>query len=161
MGSSLTIRAAGPGDAGQILEFIRELAQYERLAHEVVATEEAIKSTLFGARPAAEVVIAEWDGQPAGFALFFPTYSTFLAKAGIWLEDLYVRQEFRGRGIGKSLLSHLAMLSLERDCGRLEWAVLDWNQPAIDFYSHLGAEAQDQWTTWRLIGESLKDLAQP
>ncbi len=161
MSSSLTIRAAGPGDAGQILEFIRELAQYERLAHEVVATEETIKSTLFGVRPAAEVVIAEWDGQPAGFALFFPTYSTFLAKAGIWLEDLYVRQEFRGRGIGESLLSHLAMLSLERDCGRLEWAVLDWNQPAIDFYSRLGAEAQDQWTTWRLIGESLKDLAQP
>ena len=126
-----------------------------------MATEEAIKSTLFGVRPAAEVVIAEWDGQPAGFALFFPTYSTFLAKAGIWLEDLYVRQEFRGRGIGKSLLSHLAMLSLERDCGRLEWAVLDWNQPAIDFYSRLGAQAQDQWTTWRLIGESLKDLAQP
>jgi GNAT superfamily N-acetyltransferase len=160
MGSSLTIKPAGPGDAGQILEFIRELAQYERLAHEVVATEEAISSTLFGARPAAEVVIAEWDGQPAGFALFFPTYSTFLAKAGIWLEDLYVRQEFRGRGIGERLLSHLAMLTLERDCGRLEWAVLDWNRPAIDFYSRLGAEAQDQWTTWRLVDENLKDLAQ-
>jgi len=161
MSSSLTIRSAGPGDGALVLDFIRELAEYERLSHEVRATGETIETTLFGVRPAAEVVMAEWDGQPAGFALFFPTYSTFLAKAGIWLEDLYVRQEFRGRGIGKRLLSHLAMLALERDCGRLEWAVLDWNQPAIDFYSCLGAEAQDQWTTWRLVGENLKDLAQP
>ncbi len=160
MSSSLTIRAAGPSDAAQVLEFIRELAQYERLAQDVVATEEAIERTLFGPSPAAEVLIAEWNGQAAAFALFFSTYSTFLAKAGIWLEDLFVRPAFRGRGIGRQVLSHLATLAIERDCGRLEWAVLDWNEPAIGFYRRLGSEAQDQWTTWRMEGESLRDLAE-
>jgi len=159
MGSSLTIRSAGPGDGAQVLQFIRELAEYERLAHDVVATEEAIERTLLGSSPAAEVLIAEWEGQAAGFALFFSTYSTFLARAGIWLEDLFVMPEFRDRGIGRALLSHLATLAIDRDCGRLEWAVLDWNEPAIGFYRRLGAEAQDQWTTWRLTGERLNDLA--
>lgn len=161
MSGSLTIRMAGPSDAAQVLEFIRGLAEYERLADEVVATEEAIERTLFGPSPAAEVLIAEWDGQGAAFALFFSTYSTFLAKPGIWLEDLFVMPAFRGRGIGRALLSHLANLTIERDCGRLEWAVLDWNEPAIGFYRRLGAEAQDEWTTWRLTGERLDDLAKP
>ncbi len=160
MSGLLTIRSAGPGDAVQVLEFIRGLAEYERLAHEVVATEEAIERTLFGPSPAAEVLIAEWDGQGAAFALFFSTYSTFLAKAGIWLEDLFVIPAFRGHGIGRAMLSHLATLTIERDCGRLEWAVLDWNEPAIGFYRRLGAEAQDEWTTWRLTGEKLDDLAE-
>jgi len=159
MGSSLTIRSAGSGDGAQVLQFIRELAEYERLAHDVVATEEAIERTLLGSSPAAEVLIAEWEGQAAAFALFFPTYSTFLARAGIWLEDLFVMPEFRDLGIGRALLSHLATLAIDRDCGRLEWAVLDWNEPAIGFYRRLGAEAQDQWTTWRLTGERLNDLA--
>ncbi len=161
MSGSLTIRVAGPSDAAQVLEFIRGLAEYERLADEVVATEEAIERTLFGPSPAAEVLIAEWHGQGAAFALFFSTYSTFLAKPGIWLEDLFVMPAFRGRGIGRVLLSHLANLTIERDCGRLEWAVLDWNEPAIGFYRRLGAEAQDEWTTWRLTGERLDDLAKP
>ncbi len=161
MSARLTIRSAGPGDAAQVLEFIRELARYEHLAHEVVATEEGIEQTLFGPSPAAEVLIAEWGGQAAAFALFFSTYSTFLAKPGLWLEDLFVMPAFRGRGIGRRMLSHLATLAIERDCGRLEWAVLDWNEPAIGFYRRLGAEAQDEWTTWRLTGESLHDVAQP
>ena len=160
MSDSLTIRVAGRSDAAQVLDFIRELAEYERLADEVVATEEAIERTLFGPSPAAEVLIAEWDGQGAAFALFFSTYSTFLAKPGIWLEDLFVMPAFRGRGIGRVLLSHLANLTIERDCGRLEWAVLDWNDPAIGFYRRLSAEAQDEWTTWRLTGERLDELAQ-
>ncbi len=159
MNSPLTIRSAGPGDAAMVLQFVRELAEYERLADEVSATEEAIKRTLFGPSPAAEVLIAEWDGKPAAFALFFSTYSTFLAKPGIWLEDLFVKPSFRGRGIGRKVLSHLAFLALERGGGRLEWAVLDWNEPAIGFYRRLGAEGQDQWTTWRLSGEELEELA--
>ena len=159
MSDSLVIRSAVPEDAAQILDFIRGLAEYERLSHEVVATEEKIEQTIFGSNPSAEVLIAEWDRQPAAFALFFPTYSTFLAKAGIWLEDLFVMPDFRGRGIGRALLAHLAALAIERDCGRLEWAVLDWNEPAIGFYRRLGAEGQDEWTTWRLTGEALHDLA--
>lgn len=159
MSNSLLIRSAVSEDAAQILAFIRGLAEYERLSHEVVATERKIEQTIFGSNPSAEVLIAEWDGQPAAFALFFPTYSTFLAKAGIWLEDLFVMPDFRGRGIGRELLAHLAGLAIERDCGRLEWAVLDWNEPAIGFYRRLGAEDQDEWTTWRLTGKELQDLA--
>ena len=159
MDSDLCIRAAVPGDAGLILQLIRELADYEKLAHEVVATEQALSQTLFGEQPAAEVIIAERDGEAAGFALFFSTYSTFLARAGIWLEDLYVRPALRGEGIGKKLLAHLAGIAVARGCGRLEWAVLDWNEPAIGFYRALGAVGMDGWTTFRLTGESLGSLA--
>lgn len=160
MSDSLLIRSAVPEDAAQILRFIEGLAEYERLSHEVVATEGKIEQTIFGSNPSAEVLIAEWDGQPAAFALFFSTYSTFLAKPGLWLEDLFVMPEYRGRGIGRELLAHLAGLTIERDGGRLEWAVLDWNEPAIGFYRRLGAEAQDEWTTWRLTGKELNDLAE-
>ncbi|MBB4634699.1 GNAT family N-acetyltransferase [Longimicrobium terrae] len=157
--SALTIRAAAESDVPLILAFIRELAEYERLLHEVVATEERLRSTLFGPRPAAEVVIAEMDGEPAGFALFFQNYSTFLAQPGIYLEDLYVRPEARGRGIGRALLGHLARLAVARGCGRLEWWVLDWNAPAIGFYRGLGAEPMDDWTVYRLAGDALLSMA--
>jgi GNAT superfamily N-acetyltransferase len=153
------IRAATESDVPLILRFVRELAEYERLAHEVVATEEALGETLFGARPYAEVAIAEEDGEPAGFALFFHNYSTFLARPGIYLEDLYVRPEMRGRGIGRALLAHLARLAVERGCGRLEWWVLDWNADAIRFYRSLGAEAMDDWTVFRVAGDALRRLA--
>ena len=155
----LTLRAATPGDVPLILRFIRELADYERLLHEVEATEERLRETLFGPRAYAEVVIAETQGEPQGFALFFHNYSTFLAKPGIYLEDLYVRPEARGRGIGRRLLAHLARLAKERGCGRLEWWVLDWNEPARRFYRSLGAEAMDEWTVHRVAGDALDRLA--
>jgi len=144
-----------------ILTFIRELAEYEKLAHEVVATEQRLRQSLFPdhGRPAAEVVIAEQDARPAGFALFFHNYSTFLAKPGLYLEDLFVRPEYRGRGIGRGLLSYLAKLGRERGCGRLEWWVLDWNEPAIEFYRRIGARALDEWTVYRLTGPALAALA--
>ncbi|HEU0301413.1 MAG TPA: GNAT family N-acetyltransferase [Longimicrobium sp.] len=153
------IRPAVEADVPLILRFIRELAEYERLVHEVVATEERLRATLFGARPAAEVVIAEDGGEPLGFALFFHNYSTFLAQPGIYLEDLYVRPEARGRGIGRALLAHLARLARERGCGRLEWWVLDWNESAIRFYRSLGAQPMDDWTVFRLTGDPLARLA--
>lgn len=156
---SLTIRVAREADVPQILKFINALAVYEKLAHQVVATEEKLRTTLFGARPAAEILIAEWEGQAAGFALFFHNYSTFLAKPGIYLEDLFVLPEMRGKAIGKSLLIHLAKLCVERDCGRLEWSVLDWNQAAIDFYLSLGATPMDEWTIYRVTGDALPKLA--
>ena len=140
----LEIRFATPGDVPLILAFIRELAEYEKLEEEIRATEEQLRRTIFGEKR-AEVLIAEAGGVPAGFALFFHNYSTFLGKAGIYLEDLFVRPEWRGRGIGKALLSRLAQLVRERDCGRLEWACLDWNEPAIGFYRNLGAQSQDDW----------------
>jgi len=155
----LEIRPAARGDSELILDFIRALADYERLSHEVVATARRIENTLFGERPGAEVVIAEWGGEPAGFALFFPNYSTFLGQPGIYLEDLFVHPEFRGRGIGKALLIHLAGLVVERGWGRLDWSVLDWNQPAIDFYVALGARAMGDWTQYRLQGKALADVA--
>jgi GNAT superfamily N-acetyltransferase len=156
----ISIRPASEADVPLILRFIRELAEYERLLHEVVATEDALRATLFGARPAAEVVIAEEDGgEPLGFALFFQNYSTFLAQPGIYLEDLFVRPEARGRGVGRALLAHLAALARERGCGRLEWWVLDWNESAIRFYRSLGAQAMDDWTVFRLTGEPLRRLA--
>ncbi|HEX5724623.1 MAG TPA: GNAT family N-acetyltransferase [Longimicrobiaceae bacterium] len=158
-GSALAIRPATEADTPLVLRFIRELAEYERLAHEVRATEEELRRTLFGPRPAAEVVIAEAGDEPVGFALFFPNYSTFLGQPGIYLEDLYVRPEARGRGTGRALLAHLAQLARERGCGRLDWAVLDWNEPAIRFYRALGARALDDWTTFRLTGEALDRLA--
>ena len=153
------VRPAHPGDCPIILAFIKQLAEYEKLAHEVVATEEKLQQTLFGEQPSAEVIIAEYQGGAVGFALFFTNYSTFLAKPGIYLEDLYVQPDMRGRGFGKQLLSYLAQLAMERDCGRLEWWVLDWNQPAVDFYNSLGAEPMDDWTVNRLSGEPLAALA--
>jgi GNAT superfamily N-acetyltransferase len=153
------IRPASEADIPLILGFIRELAEYEKLLHEVKATEADLKQQLFGARPHAECVIAELGGKPAGFALFFHNFSTFLAKPGLYLEDLYVKPELRGKGVGKKLLAHLASLALRRGCGRFEWAVLDWNKPAIDFYQSLGAEMMESWKINRLTGAALKRLA--
>ena len=153
------VREASEGDVPLILSFIRELAEYERLSHEVVATEESLRENLFGERRYAEVLIAEHDGTPAGFALFFHNFSTFLGKPGIYLEDLYVKPEWRGAGIGKGLLVRLARLARERGCGRLEWWVLDWNEPSIGFYEKIGAVAMDEWTVYRLTGEALEELA--
>jgi len=153
---SATIRDATKADVPLILAFIRELAEYEKLLHEVVATETDIAETLFGSKPSAEVVIAEADGSPVGFALFFHNYSTFAGRPGIYLEDLYVRPEARGKGTGRALLAHLAGVALARGCARLEWAVLDWNRPAIEFYESLGARAMDEWTVYRLSGETLR-----
>ncbi len=155
-----TIRFASEADVPLILQFIKRLAEYERLAHEVVATEEMLRQTLFGGRQVAEVLIGEHRGEPVGFALFFHNFSTFLGRPGIYLEDLFVLPEMRGRGFGRVLLSHLARLARERECGRLEWSVLDWNSPAIGFYKNLGAVAMDDWTTYRLAGEALDGLAQ-
>ena len=167
--AGVRLRGATRGDVPLILELIRELAEYERLLHEVVATPEGLETTLFGDHPGAEVVLAEWqvggmsagkgDLLPAGFALFFPTYSTFLGKPGIHLEDLFVRPSFRGKGIGRALLSHLAGVVVERGWGRLEWNVLDWNEPAIGFYRSLGAAPMEEWTTFRITGEALEGLA--
>ena len=156
------IRPATPEDLPLILHFIRGLAAYEKLLSEVEATEEKLGATLFGPRPAAECVLAFADEDtPAGFAIFFPNYSTFLARPGLYLEDLFVSPEFRGRGIGKALLLHLAGLANERGCGRMEWSVLDWNQPAIDFYESLGAERMTEWTICRLSGPALARYAAP
>lgn len=156
--TALFIRPATADDAGLIHGFIHGLAVYERLEHEVTATPERVRESLFGQHPGAEVLIAEWEGQPAGFALFFPNYSTFLGRAGMYLEDLFVLPEFRGRGIGKALLSRLAAIAVERDYGRLDWSVLDWNEPAIDFYKRIGARGLDDWTQYRLDGEALVRL---
>jgi GNAT superfamily N-acetyltransferase len=157
--SDFIIRPATDKDCPAILAFIKQLAEYEKLAHEVVATEEQLRKTLFAEHPSAEVIIAEYQNMPVGFALFFTNYSTFLAKPGIYLEDLYVQADMRGRGFGKKLLAHLAKLAVERDCGRLDWWVLDWNQPAIDFYQSLKAQPMEGWTVNRLSGEALKTLA--
>lgn len=153
------LRFATAADVPLVLELIRALAEYEKLAHEVVADESTLERTLFGERRVAEVVIAEHEGQPAGFALFFHNYSTFLARPGIYLEDLFVRPELRGRGIGEILLAFLARTAVERGCGRLEWSVLDWNEPAIRFYERLGARAMNEWTVFRASGEGLEGLA--
>ena len=155
----ITIRSATPHDLPLILELIQSLAEYERLRHECYATVDLLERALFGERPYAEVIIADVDGASAGFALFFHNFSTFLAKPGIYLEDLFVRPEFRGRGIGRALLQQLAVLARERNCGRLEWAVLDWNTPAIGFYKKLGAVPQDEWTVYRVTGDALEQLA--
>jgi len=155
----LSIRPATEHDTALILRFIEKLAEYEKLSHEVVATEAALRENLFGQRPYAEVLLAYWGGEPVGFALFFHNYSTFLAQPGIYLEDLFVDPEHRGQGIGKALLVKLARISMERGCGRVEWAVLDWNEPSIGFYRGLGAIAKDEWTVYRLTGEALQRLA--
>jgi GNAT superfamily N-acetyltransferase len=156
---ALAIRPARKADAELILAFIRELAEFENLLHEVVATTDDIEHWLFGERNYAEVVIAEWGGGPAGFALFFSNFSTFLATPGIYLEDLYVRPEFRGRGIGQALLKRVAKLAVERGFKRLDWWVLHWNRPAIDFYRGAGARAMDDWVPYRLDGAALVSLA--
>ena len=153
------IREANESDVPQIHQFIRDLADYEKLAHVVVATDAQLRETLFGKTPYAEVIIAEEDGTPAGFALFFHNYSTFLAQPGIYLEDLFVKPEYRGRGYGKALLARLAQIARERNCGRVDWAVLDWNEPSIAFYESLGARRMDEWHTFRLTGPSLDRLA--
>jgi len=157
--SRISLRFATNDDVGLILAFIRRLAAYERMSNEVVAEESLLRQTLFGERRFAEVVIASYDGEAAGFALFFHNFSTFLGRPGIYLEDLFVAPETRGRGIGRALLSSLAKLAVERGCGRLEWAVLDWNVDAIAFYERLGARPMDEWTTFRIAGKALEDLA--
>ena len=155
----MTIRRASPTDVPLILELIRGLAEYERLAHEVTATEAGLRQALFDASPGAEVVIAESGGEPVGFALFFHNFSTFVGKRGLYLEDLFVKPAWRGKGVGRQLLAHLARLAVERDCGRLEWAVLDWNEPAIRFYRGLGAQPMHDWTVFRVAGDALHQLA--
>jgi GNAT superfamily N-acetyltransferase len=155
----LEIRAATEEDVPLILSLIKELAEYERLSHEVVATEENLCDSLFGERPVAEVLLGCLGDDPAGFALFFHNFSTFLGKPGIYLEDLYVRPEHRRSGVGRALLTHIARLAMERNCGRLEWSVLDWNEPAIRFYRGIGASPVSGWTLYRVTGEALEKLA--
>jgi len=159
MPGSVTVRPAEPSELSLVLEFIRELAAYERLEHEVQATTADLAVALFGPRPCAEVVFACLESQPVGFALFFQNFSTFLGKPGIYLEDLFVRPAARGQGVGRQLLGWLARTTLERGCARLEWAVLDWNLPSIGFYRSLGAVAQDEWTIMRVSGTALERLA--
>jgi GNAT superfamily N-acetyltransferase len=153
------IKSATEADIPIILSFIKRLARYERLSHEVVATEQLLRKTLFGSRPTAEVAIGYLETKAVGFVLFFHNYSTFLGKPGLYIEDLFVDEEYRRRGCGRALLLHVARLAKERDCGRLEWAVLDWNQPAIDFYKKLGALTMSEWTVFRITGKRLDRLA--
>ncbi len=157
--AGLELRFAEPGDCQLVLEFIRELAEYEGLAQEVVASQDMLDRSLFGPRPAAEVVLAFLDGEAVGFAVFFHNFSTFLGQAGLYLEDLFVRPAARGKGVGRSILRYLARLAVDRGCGRMEWWVLNWNKTAIDFYDSLGAEAMDEWTVYRLSGDDLDRLA--
>ena len=156
----ITIRPAREDEVPLVLQFVRELAEYEHLLHEAVATEERVRRDLFGPRPYAEVVFACLDDEPVGFALFFHNYSTFVGKPGIYLEDLFVRLGVRGKGLGKALLTWLAAEAVRRDCGRLEWSVLDWNEPSIRFYKSLGAKAMEEWTIFRLAGDALVALAE-
>jgi GNAT superfamily N-acetyltransferase len=155
----LEIRAATEDDVPLLLSLIRELAEYERLSHEVVATEDLLRESLFGRRRVAEALLGYLGDEPAGFALFFHNFSTFLGRPGSYLEDLYVRPEFRGAGVGRALLVYLAGLARDRDCGRLEWSVLDWNEPAIGFYERIGAAPVSGWTIYRVSGEALEELA--
>ncbi len=157
--SATRIRSASETDIAVILDLIRQLAEYEQLAHEMAATEERLRETLFGSKPAAEVLLADNDLECAGFAVFFATYSTFLAQPGIYLEDLYVRPHARGKGVGSALLQRLAEIAVERGCGRIEWGVLDWNEPSIQFYKRLGAAPLNDWTKYRLTGKALDRLA--
>ena len=154
------IRRAERKDVPLVLDFIKKLAEYERLSHEVVATEEQLEKFLFGEEKVAEVVIGYEGDLPVGFALYFYNFSTFLAKPGIYLEDLYVLEEHRGRSYGKELLTYLARLAVEKDCGRLEWAVLDWNEPSIEFYKSLGANIMEEWLVNRLTGDALLKLSE-
>jgi GNAT superfamily N-acetyltransferase len=155
----LRIERATEKDVPLILSLIKGLSEYEKLAHEVTATEDGLRETLFGARPAADVIIGYAGDAPAGFALFFPNYSTFLGKPGLYLEDLFVLPEWRGRGLGLALMKHLAGIAVARGCGRFEWSVLDWNEPAIGFYRSLGARLMDGWSIVRVTGDALTRLA--
>ena len=157
--STVRVRPAERGDVPLILTLIRELAEYERLAEQAVGDEEQLERHLFGERPAAEAAIAEIGGEPVGFALYFTTFSTFVARPGIWLEDIFVREEHRRAGAGRALLQHLARLAVERECGRIEWTALDWNRPALDFYAGLGARPVEGWTIHRLDGDAIGRLA--
>jgi len=156
---ALRIAPAAESDVPVILSFIRKLAEYEKLSDLVVATEAHIREHVFGVNPVAEVLLAYWDGEPVGFALYLRNFSTFLGQAGIYLEDLFVDPEHRGKGVGKALLIRLAKIAVERGYGRLEWSVLDWNAPSIEFYRSLGAVPLDEWTAYRLTGEALEKLA--
>ncbi len=160
MQSSLNIRSARPGEESLLLDLIRELAVYERLEHAVEATPEMLAEALHGDDAVAECLLADWEGETVGFALFFRNFSTFVGRPGLYLEDLYVRPSHRGRGIGKALLLTLAGIARERGYGRMEWRVLDWNQPAIEFYRSLGAEPMDDWTVYRLDRQALSALAE-
>ena len=155
----IEIREACREDAPLLAEFICALAEYEKLSDECFVTAEKIDRTMFGPKAHAEALIATLDGKPAGFALFFHTYSTFLAQPGLYLEDLFVNPELRRRGIGAALFKRLAQIACERNCGRFEWSALDWNTPAINFYKKMGARAMDEWTVFRLTGENLKSFA--
>ena len=159
MPASITVSPATPDDVPSILSLIRELAEYEKLLDRVSATEGSLHRDLFGPRPYAEVLIGRLDGRTVGYALFFHSYSTFLARPGIYLEDVYVQPAVRGRGVGKALLREVARVALDRDCGRLEWSVLDWNKPSIDFYLSLGAVPMDEWTMYRLDELAIAKLA--
>jgi GNAT superfamily N-acetyltransferase len=156
---SLSINRARPEQSALIHSLIRELAEYEKLSHEVEATEAGIAAALFGEKPRLFCEIAEWNGEGVGFAVWFYNFSTFSGRPGIYLEDLFVRPAFRGKGIGKALLSHLASLGVEQGCSRLQWSVLDWNTPSIDFYKSLGAVMMDEWTVCRVFGQALEKLA--
>ncbi|MFC5069197.1 GNAT family N-acetyltransferase [Flaviflagellibacter deserti] len=157
---TLTIRPARPGDAALILRLVHELAEYEKLTHEVLATEELIDAALFGPSPRVFCEISEWDGEPVGQALWYYTFSTFTGRGGLYLEDLYVRPEARGKGIGKALLIHLARRCVDENLTRFEWSVLDWNTPSIEFYKSQGAVMTDGWTGCRVSGEALNRLAE-
>lgn len=159
MSDMFKIKHADISDVPLILSFIKELAEYEKLLHEVVATEDILRETLFGEKAHAEIIIGYLNNVPVSFALFFHNYSTFLGRPGIYLEDLFVKEEARGQGIGEKMLGYLAHLAKERKCGRLEWWVLDWNEIAIEFYKKIGARAMDEWTVYRVIGEALDNLA--
>ena len=160
MSEPFQIRPAKIGDVSLILELIRDLATYERAPNDVLATEEQLRRVLFGEKPSAEVVLGFEGESPVGFAVFFHNFSTWLGRPGLYLEDLFVKPELRGKGYGRALLVHLARIAEERGCGRLEWAVLDWNEPAIQFYRKLGARPMNEWTVFRLTGEEISKLAQ-
>lgn len=155
----ITIRKASIEDVPLVFQLIRELADFERIPHEVVATEDTVRESLFGAKPAAEACLVSCDGATAGFAVYFENFSTFVGRPGLYIEDLYVRPEYRGKGVGKALLAHCAALARERNLGRIEWAVLDWN-PARKFYEHFGARPMEDWVPYRLSGDALKRLAE-
>lgn len=157
--ASFRIEKAILNDVPLILQFIRELAEYEKLLHRVTTNEDRVRETLFGPDPAAHALLAYENNQPVGFAIYFFNYSTFVGRPGLYLEDLFVRPEARGKGFGRELLAHLARIAVERGCGRMEWAVLDWNEPAIGFYQKLGAITMDDWTVFRLMDQALADLA--